>query len=389
MDNTNQKPSIFAFDLEQLRSYFVEHEFARYAADQVYNWLYRHLEFDPSKWTNIAQKIVTHIHEHMSLELPKIVWMKTAADGTHKFLVAFTDQQTVECVVIPAKDRLTLCLSSQVGCAIGCRFCHTATFGFKRNLQIWEIVGQLLVAAVWLKTNTNTETNTEAGASVARTRISNLVYMGQGEPLHNYENVQQATKIFMEPKGLGYGQRKITLSTSGLVPQIEKMVSFPPINLAISLHAATDEVRTRLMPINKTYDLRRLFAALKKFPLKAQRRITYEYLLIDGINNRIEDVVALEQLIVNKKESKLNLIPYNEFPGSEFRRPSEENIQWFQRQMDQRGFCCTVRLSKGDDILAACGQLKSTYTQAQMQQATVIAHASTLPSPIPYLNSQH
>lgn len=352
------KPSLFSFELSQLRDYLVSQGFPRYAADQIFQWPYRHFAFDPQKWSNVSRKIITHLQEEMTLDLPKIIWQQTALDGTRKFLVAFADQQSVECVLIPAKDRLTLCLSSQVGCAMGCRFCHTATFGLKRNLEVSEVVGQYLVVSQWLAAHGQAQ------------RISNLVYMGQGEPLHNFENMKQATKIFLEPKGPGFGQRKITLSTSGLVPQIERMVDFPPINLALSLHSPFDQVRSELMPINKAYPLKRLFAALAKFPLKAQRRITYEYLLIDGINNRPTDVEALDRLIVNKKEAKLNLIPFNEFPGSEYRRPSEESIESFQTQMEQRGFCCTVRRSKGDDILAACGQLKSTFTLQQMQQKT-------------------
>ncbi len=351
-----KKPSLLSYELSSLRDYFVTQGFARYAADQVFQWIYRRKELNAAKWSNVSRKIIAHLQEHLVWELPKIIWQQTAGDGTRKFLVAFADQQSVECVLIPAKDRLTLCLSSQVGCAMGCRFCHTATLGLKRNLAASEVVGQLLVAAQWLEAQGSTQ------------RISNLVYMGQGEPLHNFDNMKQATNIFLEPQGLGYGQRKITLSTSGLVPQIEKMVDFPPINLAISLHSPFDQVRSELMPINRAYPLQRLFAALAKFPLKAQRRITYEYLMIEGVNNRPMDVEALDRLIVNKREAKLNLIPFNEFPGSKYRRPSEESIEAFQNQMERRGFCCTVRWSKGDDILAACGQLKSTFTLQQMQQ---------------------
>ena len=197
-------------------------------------------------------------------------------------------------------------------------------------------------------------------------KLTNIVYMGQGEPLHNYENMKKATNIFMHERGLGLGQRRITLSTSGLVPAIEKLaIDFPPVNLAISLHSARNDVRTELMPINKVYDLERLFTAIKKIPLKAHRRITYEYLLADGMNDTMEDVIALSELL-NPKESKINLIPFNEFPGSKYKRPSEQKIMWFLDQMIKRGFTCTIRTTKGSDILAACGQLKSEFDKVNL-----------------------
>jgi 23S rRNA (adenine2503-C2)-methyltransferase len=182
--------------------------------------------------------------------------------------------------------------------------------------------------------------------------------MGQGEPLHNFEFVKNATIILMEEKGLGLGQRKITLSTSGLVPQIEKLSEFPPVNVAISLHASHDNIRTELMPINKVYDLKRLFNAIKKIPLKAHRHITYEYILIKELNDRQEDIEGLLALLP-KKVSKVNLIPFNEYPGSEFKRPSNDRILWFQNQLLDNGIITTIRATKGQDILAACGQLKS------------------------------
>lgn len=200
----------------------------------------------------------------------------------------------------------------------------------------------------------------------AEEKLTNIVYMGQGEPLHNFENMKKATLIFMHERGLGLGQRRITLSTSGLVPAIEKMaIDFPPVNIALSLHSARNDVRTELMPINKVYDLERLFTAIKKIPLKAHRRITYEYLLIDGMNDTIEDVEALSKLL-NSKESKINLIPFNEYPGSKYKRPTHEKIMWFLDQMIKRGYTCTIRTTKGSDILAACGQLKSEYEKVNL-----------------------
>jgi 23S rRNA (adenine2503-C2)-methyltransferase len=190
--------------------------------------------------------------------------------------------------------------------------------------------------------------------------------MGQGEPLHNSENMKKAPLIFMQENGLGLGQRRITLSTSGLVPAIEKLAAdFPPVNIAISLHSARNDVRTELMPINKVYDLERLFTAIKQIPLKAHRRITYEYLLAADINDSQEDVDALAKLL-NSKESKINLIPFNEYPGSKYKRPSETKIMWFLDQMIKKGFTCTIRTTKGTDILAACGQLKSEFEKVNL-----------------------
>ena len=344
------KPSLFDLTLTDLQATLKAQGLVAFGAGQIFDWVYRKGVYDPEGWTNVSKETRAWFKDNYSSSLPKIIWQGLSKDGTRKFLVGFGDQQTVETVAIPAKnDRLTLCVSSQVGCAIGCTFCHTATQGLKRHLKPSEVVGQFMAVQKWLFENVGPEE-----------KLTNMVYMGQGEPLHNFDNMKKATEIFMEVKGIGLGQRRITLSTSGLVPAMEKLMTFPPVNIAISLHSARNEVRTELMPINKVYDLERLFKAIKTIPLKAHRRITYEYLLIDGLNDQIEDVEALDALLP-KGESKINLIPFNDFPGSKYKRPSNETIIWFTEQMAKRGFTCTVRTTKGDDILAACGQLKSAY----------------------------
>lgn len=339
--------SLYDLTLEELRQVFEKEGLAKYAADQIYAWIYRHYNFDMNNWTNVSKKTKKFLFENYELEIPQVVWHGLSHDGTRKFLVRMNDQKTVEAVAIPAKDRLTLCLSSQVGCAIGCTFCHTGTMGLTRNLQASEIVGQYTAVTRWLRDHVSEDK-----------RLSNIVFMGQGEPLHNFNKVKKAIQIFLEPKGIGLGQRKITLSTSGLVPQIEKLGDFPPVNIAISLHAAHNDIRSELMPINKVFDLERLFLAIKKIPLKAHRRITYEYLLIDQLNDGLEDIEGLTRLL-DKKDSKVNLIPFNEYPQSNFKRPSKEKIRWFNDELNKRGFISTIRTTKGDDILAACGQLKS------------------------------
>lgn len=349
------KPNFFDLTFDELKALLTEKKLTPFAATQIYDWVYKKWVWDPAEWSNVSKAGKQFFLDEYDMTLPKIVWNGLSKDGTRKFLVKMVDGQTVETVAIPARDRLTLCVSSQVGCAVGCTFCHTATQGLKRHLKPSEVTGQYLVVQKWLFENASKDA-----------KLTNIVYMGQGEPLHNYENMKKATEIFLHERGLGLGQRRITLSTSGLVPSIEKLaVDFPSVNLAISLHSARNDVRTEMMPINKVYDLERLFKAIKLIPLKAHRRITYEYLLADGVNDTMEDVVALADLL-NSKESKINLIPFNEYPGSKYKRPPEEKIMWFLDQMIKRGFTCTIRTTKGSDILAACGQLKSEFEKLNL-----------------------
>lgn len=350
------KPLFFDYSLPVLQTALVDAGFSKFNGPQLFDWVYKKLELDPENWSNVSNKLKTWLKENISFEVPSIVWEGLSKDGTRKFLVKMRDGNTVETVAIPAPNRLTLCISSQVGCAIGCTFCHTGTQGLTRHLTAGEIVGQFLAVSLFLKNKVHAEE-----------KLTNIVYMGQGEPLHNYNNVKTATEVLMEPKGFGLGQRRITLSTSGLVPQIEKLIDFPPVNIAISLHSAQNDTRTELMPINKTYDLERLFKAIKTIPLKAHRRITYEYLLIDGLNDQMEDVEALNNLLTHK-ESKINLIPFNEYPGSNYKRPSQKKIMWFMDQLIKKGFVCTIRATKGDDILAACGQLKSEKDKVNLRE---------------------
>lgn len=343
--------------LAQFQEFLCSRGQKKYSAEQVFQWIYKFYEFSPEKWSNVSKSVRELVQQELSLALPQIVWNGESRDGTRKFLLAMEDKKTIESVAIAAKNnRLTLCLSSQVGCAIGCTFCHTGTMGLTRHLGIGEIVGQYLAVSRWLL---------DHASGGQATRLTNIVYMGQGEPLHNFENVKMATEIFLEEKGIGLGQRKITLSTSGLVPQIEKLGQFPPVNIAISLHAAHDKVRSELMPINKAYDLERLFRAIKTIPLKAHRYITYEYILIANLNDGQTDIDGLCRLL-DRDISKINLIPFNEYPQSQFKKPEAQKIKWFQEELMQRGYICTVRTTKGEDILAACGQLKSELDKSNL-----------------------
>jgi 23S rRNA (adenine2503-C2)-methyltransferase len=339
--------NLLNFSSSELIQKFKELGMPSFLGKQVFDWLYRKEVIDIDLWSNISKSNREFLKLNFKIELPKIIWEGHSQDGTKKFLLQLEDKNTIETVLIPMKDRLTLCISSQVGCAIGCTFCHTGTQGLKRHLKTAEITGQFYAVSLWIKKHIDPDS-----------KITNIVYMGQGEPLHNFENVKRATLNFMDVHGWAMGQRRITLSTSGLVPQIEKLIDFPPVNIAISLHSAKDDVRTELMPINKVYDLKRLFNAIRTIPVKAHRRITYEYLLIDGLNDQESDIEALTKLL-NSKESKINLIPFNEYPGSDFKKPSPERVYWFMSELIKNGYTCTVRVTKGDDILAACGQLKS------------------------------
>jgi 23S rRNA (adenine2503-C2)-methyltransferase len=352
-----EKINVFNYTFTDLQEIFVEKGMTKFATNQVFDWIYKKLEFNPENWTNISKKNREILISEFTTKLPVVLWDGLSKDGTRKFLLKLEDKNTIETVAIAAPNRLTLCISSQVGCAIGCTFCHTGTQGLTRHLKTHEIIGQYMAISKWLKMNVNNED-----------KLTNIVYMGQGEPLHNYDNVKDSAELFIEVKGLGLGQRRITLSTSGLVPAIKKLIDFPPVNLAISLHSARNEQRTELMPINKVYDLERLFEAIRSIPLKAHRRITYEYLLIDGLNDTAEDIEALNNLLI-QKESKINLIPFNEYPESHYKRPSKNRIMWFMDQLIKKGFVCTVRATKGDDILAACGQLKTQYEKLNLWEA--------------------
>ncbi len=328
----------------ELKSLITSLHFSEDIYSTIIKNYYRKKIFDPSKWDNISKSKISTILEHISLERPKIIWKANSEDGTRKYLIGLKDHQSVETVAIPTKDRVTICLSSQVGCAIGCKFCHTGTMGLSRNLSSSEIVGQLLCVEEDLKKD---------GLS-----ISNIVFMGQGEPMHNFDEVKKACQIFLDPNGICLSKQRVTISTSGLVHKMKKWDELPDVNIAISLHAVTDNKRDQIMPINKTHDLERLFDTIRNLPQKPSRRISFEYILMHDFNDSLEDVEGLDKLL-SRKNSKINIIPFNDYPGSKFKSPSQEKVKWFQKELQNRGFITTIRQTRGEDILAACGQLKS------------------------------
>ena len=282
--------------------------------------------------------------------------MATAADGTQKFLWGLSDGHSIESVLIPESKRLTLCVSTQVGCGFGCVFCATAILGLKRSLRASEIVDQILEASRQL-----------AGEQ----RISHVVLMGMGEPLANYEQTVKALRIITDTNwGIGISPRRVTLSTVGLVPQIQKLMEETRVNLAISLHAPSDEIRGQLMPVNRKYSLQQLMACCRSLPMPRRKRLTFEYVLLRGVNDSPEAAEALCQLLQGIR-CKVNLIPFNPHPGSGYERPADRNIEAFQEILQAHGVQINIRRPRGDDIQAACGQLQGEEFQHSQREPLV------------------
>jgi 23S rRNA (adenine2503-C2)-methyltransferase len=301
---------------------------------------------DSSVWEkHISPKLLSDLKERVDFSLPEISLAQESADGTVKFLMKFSDSLEVETVLIPFHKRFTVCLSTQVGCGMNCSFCYTGTQGLKRNLTSGEIVGQYLVAKLWLKDNNKNTVN------------PSIVFMGQGEPLHNLTEVHQAIKIFSDRSTVGVGRTQMTLSTVGYMPGLSKLKGFPQINFALSLHSPFDHERSELIPVNERFPLQDVMKALDELPLAKRQFITYEYLLIKDFNMSDEHVMALKELLGHRK-AILNLIPFNPFPGSEWQRPAANEIETFKEKLVEQKLRVMVRTTKGSDILAACGQLK-------------------------------
>ena len=331
-----------------------------YRAQQVFQWLYQKRVSSFGEMSNLSKALRQHLEEHFVIPRMDLVQQQRSdEDGSVKFLFRVADGRTIETVLIPAKDRLTQCVSSQVGCAMACQFCNTGDMGLMRNLQTHEIVDQVLEAARVL------------GGDVAREfgrSLSNVVFMGMGEPFHNLDAVIDAVDILMDDFAFGLSQRKITVSTSGLVPQIDEFGRRSPANLAISLNATTDEIRTEIMPVNKRWPLAELLAACRRYPLKGRRRITFEYVVLGDLNDTLDDARRISKLL-NGIPSKVNLIPYNPHPASPYKRPQLERVYAMQKLLLDQGMNATVRISKGQDILAACGQLRSAeITRSRHQE---------------------
>lgn len=329
-----------------------------FRAKQLWQWIYFQGETDFAKMSNFSKELRTKLAEKFTITRPKIVAEQISVDKTHKWLLEFADGQRVEMVYIPEDDRGAVCISTQVGCAVGCRFCHTGSQKLTRNLTAGEIVGQFMVARdVYKEWPTRTDENR---------MLSNIVVMGMGEPLHNVENVIKAMNILTDGEGIAVSRRRITLSTSGIAPRIVEMVEATGVRLAISLHAPTNEIRSQIMPINQKYPLEEVMKACQEYQKKdGSRYITFEYLMLNGINDSVENANQLINLMRKYQiNAKFNLIAFNAWPGCCFEPSSNNRIHAFARVLNHAGFAAPIRTPRGQDILAACGQLKSKKDQA-------------------------
>ena len=322
----------------------------RYRADQIYSWIYAKGVTDFEEMTNLSKELRGRLVENFRIDRPGIAVDQQSVDGTRKWLLDFEDRNAAETVYIPEPDRGTLCVSSQVGCTLTCAFCHTGTQRLVRNLEAGEIVGQVMLARDHLG---------EWPSAKEEKRITNIVMMGMGEPLYNYDNVKKALEIVMDGTGVSISKRRITLSTSGVVPEIERCGRELGVMLAISLHAVTDEVRDKLVPINRKWPIKELLRACRAYPAaKNARRITFEYVMLKGVNDSEADARELCRLIKGIP-AKVNMIPFNPWPGSVFECSEPDTIKKFARVVEKAGYVATVRTPRGRDILAACGQLKT------------------------------
>jgi 23S rRNA (adenine2503-C2)-methyltransferase len=314
----------------------------RFRADQIFRWVYRRGIADVAGMTDLSRELRTTLAAEFTLTTPTLAHRERSADGTEKFLLRLGDGRSVESVFIPDTPAMTFCISTQVGCAMACAFCLTGRMGLVRNLTAGEIVGQVRVLA---------------DALHMRDTAFNIVLMGMGEPLHNYDETMKALRILTDEHGFAMPARRITLSTVGILPALERLAKEPVMpNLAISLHAPTDVQRGELVPINRKYGVADIIEACKRFPLKRRSRITFEYVLLSGVNDRPEDARRLAKLLAGVK-SKVNLIPLNAAPGIPFERPSDEAVDAFAKILNGQGLVVSVRKSRGRDIRAACGQL--------------------------------
>lgn len=324
-----------------------------FRAKQLWQWIYFHGETDFDKMSNFSKDLRQKLKDSFTITRPKIVDEQISTDKTHKWLLEFSDGQRVEMVYIPEDDRGALCISTQVGCAVGCRFCHTGSQKLTRNLTSAEIVSQFMIARdVYKEWPTRTDENR---------MLSNIVVMGMGEPLHNVDNVIKAMNILTDGDGIAVSRRRITLSTSGIAPKIVQVAEATGVRLAISLHAPTNVIRSKIMPINDKYPLEEVMRACQDYQSKdGSRYITFEYLMLNGVNDSIENANQLINLMKKYKiNAKFNLIAFNAWPGSCFEPSSNNRIHAFAKVLNHAGYAAPIRTPRGQDILAACGQLKS------------------------------
>ena len=342
----DMKTNLLDFNLNQLTEHFAAMGEKPFRAKQILRWMHQMGEADFDAMTDIAKSLRAKLHDSAIVGVPDLMVSQESEDGTRKWLLDVGTGNGVETVFIPEDERGTLCISSQVGCALECTFCSTGRQGFNRNLSTAEIIGQLWWA------------NKAMGVTPRDERvISNVVMMGMGEPLANFDNVVSALQIMLDDHAYGLSRRRVTVSTSGMVPQMDRLKEACPVALAVSLHASNDRIRDEIVPLNKKYPLKELMAACQRYLVKAPRDfITFEYVMLDGVNDRPEHARELIAL-VRDVPCKFNLIPFNPFPNSGYDRSSNNAIRAFREILQEAGFIVTVRKTRGDDIDAACGQL--------------------------------
>ena len=341
------KTSFYQYNFESLTNLLLENNLSSSGATLLYNWHYKQKQIE-SCTHNLAHSTQAFIQDQLSFGLPEIVDVHQSSDQTVKFLMQMDDGQKVETVLIPFQSKYTICLSTQVGCAMKCSFCFTGTQGLKRHLKTEEIIGQFIMAYRWLCENRPFDQ-----------QLKNIVYMGQGEPLHNFDAVKTASEIFLDQHGTSIGVQKITVSTAGYLPGLIRWnEEMPGINIALSLHSPFEEKRNQLIPINQRYPLLEILEYLDLIPLKRKQYIIYEYLLIKNYNDTEIDAHATGKLLKGK-QAIINLIPFNPFPGSLYERPELAQVEQFQKILESYHLPALIRGTKGDDILAACGQLNT------------------------------
>jgi 23S rRNA (adenine2503-C2)-methyltransferase len=347
---TDDKINIIGLTRAELTAKLAEFGFEAFRAKQIWHWVYVKGVTDFAQMTTIAKDRHALLAEHFTLARPAIAKNLTSFDGTRKWLLEFPDGNKIETVFIPEEDRGALCVSSQVGCTLSCSFCHTGTMPLVRNLRPEDIINQVMIARDGLN---------EWGKKREDCLFTNIVMMGMGEPLFNYENVAKALSIVMDGEGIAISKRKITLSTSGVVPMIERCGNELGVNLAISLHAVRDDLRDELVPLNKKYPIAELLEACRNYPAANNaRRITFEYVMLDGVNDSDADARELVRLL-HDIHAKVNLIPWNPWPGAPYICSRPARIEAFARIVNDAGYSSPVRKTRGQDIFAACGQLKS------------------------------
>ena len=367
--------NLFGLDREALRALFVERGEKPFRADQVMQWIYRRGLADFDGMSNVAKDLRERMKVWFTIETPELVTEQTSTDGTRKWVLRLDGGNAVETVYIPEADRGTLCISSQVGCAMDCSFCSTGKQGFNRNMTTAEIIAQVWFAAKALGGDFQTDwKGADAPKDAPGRVISNIVFMGMGEPLANYQPVVTAIRILLDDFGFGLSKRRVTVSTSGLVPFIDRLREDVDVALAVSLHAPNDDLRDELVPINRKYPLVELMEACRRYTEGKERKahIVYEYVMLDGINDTPGHAKDLARLI-GDMPAKVNLIPFNPFPKAGYTRTPHERVRAFGDYLRSRRIVCTTRKTRGDDIDAACGQLVGKVASRQKQRLSEIA----------------